>query len=218
MNDQAVKKRTLWQMLMLAIILVGFPLGSWIYLTKGFNYQMAAREQLRKTDQIHLPNDLQMVKGERPEKLMGSMYILALIPESEKVDFKSIGNTIARLHEQFDEPKNIQFWNVFENKDSSFIANFILESNIKDDDEQMLYFTAQPNEFLAFTDQLGFNETELTDRGLYPQFVMVDDSSYIRRVFRADMEDEIRQLVETTALLLPERSKPKARVVRETEK
>lgn len=218
MTDKEIRKRTLWQMLMLAVILVGFPLGSWVYLTKGFNYQMAAREQLRKTDQLPAPDDFQLVSGELAETLIGNMFIVTLVPNSDKVEFDKLANTITDLHNQFDVPKNIQFWTVFEEQDSSFITDFISSNEMVKDEEQLIYFNANKEQFTAFTDQLGFNETELTDRGMYPQFLMVDDSLFIRRVFRADMVSEVKQLVEATALLLPERSKPKARVVRETEK
>ena len=179
---------------------------------------MAARDQLRKTDQLPTPESLSLLKGELPEALMENMYIVALLPESDKVQFGNFASTFTDLHEQFNLPGNIQFWNIFENRDSSFVSNFINENEMVEDDEQILYFTADKATFKSYTDQLGFNETELTDRGLYPQFILVDDSLYIRRVFRADMDNEIKQLVEVTAILLPERSKPKARVVRETEK
>jgi hypothetical protein len=179
---------------------------------------MAARDQLRKIDQLPAPESLSLLKGELPETLMGNMYVVALLPESDKVNFGNFASTFTDLHEQFNLPENIQFWTIFENRDSNFVSNFINENDIVEDDEQVLYFAADNGTFKTYTDQLGFNETELTERGMYPQFVLVDDSLYVRRVFRADMDNEIKQLVEVTAILLPERSKPKARVVRETEK
>ncbi len=218
MSEQETKSGTGWQMLLLAIILIGFPAGSWYYLSEGFKYQLAARDQLRKTDQLQTYEQLELIKGEIPETLTGKMFVIALLPYSEKVDLKDFGHTLNQLHEQFDKPKNIQFWNVFEDRDSSFIQHFIEEANMKNDEEQLLYFKADKASFKGFVDQMGFTETEMADFGHFPQLVLVDDSLYIRRIFRSDIANEIKQLVEVTALLLPERSKPKARLVRESEK
>lgn len=218
MNEQQSKSKGRWQLLLVLIVLLGFPAGSWYYLSKGFAYQMTARDQLRKTHQLQTPSQLKLLKGDMPEALAGNMFVIALLPNVENVNFEDFGHTLSLLHEQFDKPKNIQFWNVFESRDSSFVDHFIEEANLRNDDEQILYFGADQEAFKGFANQMGFNETELADFGRFPQLVLVDDSLYIRRVFRSDIETELKQLVEVTALLLPERSKPKARVVRETEK
>lgn len=218
MSEKQSKIRTRWQMLLLAIILIGFPAGSWYYLSKGFEYQLAARDQLRKTHQLETPDQIKLLKGEMPDDLMGKMFVIALLPNTEQVDFEKFGHILSQLHEQFDKPKNIQFWTIFEDKDSNFVEHFIEDAALMNDDEQLLYFKADNSGLTNFVGQLGFNETEMADFGRFPQLILVDDSLYVRRIFRSDLEIEVKQLVEVTALLLPERSKPKARVVREKEK
>ncbi len=83
MSEQQSKSKTGWQMLLLAIILIGFPAGSWYYLSEGFEYQLAARDQLRKTHQLSAHDQLDLLKGEMPETLMGKMLVIALLPNSE---------------------------------------------------------------------------------------------------------------------------------------
>lgn len=218
MTEQSNKKRTYIQMLLLAIILVGFPFGSYVYLKKGYNYQKAAREQLRQTDKMPSHQALELLKGELPETMEEKMFVLAMVGQKASFDAKQFAEVLSNLHNQFDEPKNIQFWTVFENQNAAFVEQFTTQNNIKEDEEQLLYFNASTAAFQQFNDALNYSEKEMAFKHSSPTFALVDDSLYVRRIFDANDAQQVRQLVEVTALLLPERKKEQARVVRETEK
>jgi len=202
----------------LLVMLVGLPLGSYIYLKKGYDYQKAALADLRKTHQLVMPEQLQRVAGVSPaQDLSGVMHIIGLLPESANRNYTAYGEVLQQLYEQFDLPANISFWTVFENQDSNFIANYAQHYELEKETAQLIYWTATTPDFSGFIAGLGLNEEELQQlpQGL---FVLVDDSRYIRRAYPVLDRSAIQHLVERIAILLPERSKPAPELRREVEK
>jgi hypothetical protein len=202
---------------LLLIFLVGMPLVSYIYLKKGYDYQLEALSDLRKTHRLTDHSQLRLLYGTQPEEdLFGNMYILGLLPNLANPSFPRYGEVLTDLHEQFDLPENIQFWTVFENKDSTFAANYQTSHQMAKDTNQLLYWTVAEQDYESFVAQLGLLEQEknFLPNGL---LVLVDDSLYVRRAYQLDKEADVKQLVERIAILLPERKKPKPEVKRKEE-
>ena len=202
--------------LLLIILLVGFPLGSYLYLKKGYDYQKAALDDMRRTDRLTDASSLELVSGELPEVQQGVSRIIGLLGTAPESMTDTYAATLRQLYEQFDELDNLQFWTVFGAVDSSRVAEFVKRSGLKEDETQLLYFRSP--EYSNFVSQLKLSAEEAGYLRNHPLLVLVDDSLYVRRAFRADIPEEVRQLVERTAIVVPERSRPKPRIVRETEK
>lgn len=202
----------------LLFFLVGLPYGSYIYLKKGYDYQKEAIKDLRKDVQLTLPGSLVHLAGQHPgTDLSSSMYIIGLLPASAGNKLPQYGEVLAKLHEQFDIPTNIHFWSVFEDRDSAFVANFTQFHTIPQDTAQLVYWAASPDGFADFVTQLGITDEEKANLpgGL---LVLVDESLFIRRAYALTDDAMVKQLVERIAMLLPDRSKPKPELRRETEK
>lgn len=202
----------------LSFFLIGLPYGSYVYLKKGYDYQKEAVKGLRKEVQLRPPTSLVHLSGQHPgADISGSMYIIGLMPAIAGNQMPQYGEVLAKLHEQFDIPANIHFWTVFEGRDSTFVSDFTRFHNIPQDTAQLVYWTADEPDFNAFVDQLALTDEERTalPGGL---FVMVDESLFIRRAYALRDAAMIRQMVERIAMLLPDRSKPKPELRRETEK
>lgn len=203
--------------LALMLFLVGMPFVSYIYLKKGYDYQKAALSDLRKTHRLQQHGQLTLLGGVQPdEDLLGNMYVIGLLPNTANPNFPRYGEVLTALHEQFDLPENIQFWTVFENKDSTFVANYRANHSMLKDTTQLLYWTAAERGFGSFVAQMGLIEEEQTalSDGL---FILVDDSLYVRRAYQLDDPASIKQLVERIAIILPERRKPKPELRRKEE-
>ena len=64
-NQEPGGKRSgkIFTAIMLFMFLVGLPIGSYIYLKKGYDYQKAAMRDLRKEHRMNTPPALTMLDG-----------------------------------------------------------------------------------------------------------------------------------------------------------
>ncbi|MEL7423080.1 MAG: hypothetical protein AAFN81_08830 [Bacteroidota bacterium] len=198
----------------LLFFLVGMPIGSYIYLKKGYDYQKAARKDLRKEHQMTVPPALAQLWGSTEINLEEYYHLIGLLPEGTST--AEYTKVLQRLHEQFDAPENLLLWTVFEGADSAMVTRFHAETELPQDTSQLLYWSAAPAQFSAFVEDLRLlpDEAERLNDGL---ILLVDDSLYVRRAFPYQEEVALQQLVERTAILLPERSKPKPELRRSPE-
>ncbi len=200
--------------LALFMFLVGLPLGSYIYLKKGYDYQKAALQDLRKEHQLALPSALSLYDGTSEFFPDENYHLIGLLPE--ETDPGSYTPVLKRLHEQFDIPENLMLWTVFEGETSDRVSQYLRKEDLPKDTSQLLYWTAPAADFNAFVQDLKLlpEEDALLSEGL---IVLVDDSLYVRRAYPFTDPSALRQLVERTAILLPERSKPKPELRRKAE-
>lgn len=214
-QEQTVSRfRRIMTALALLVFLVGLPVGSYIYLKKGYDYQKAAMKDLRKDNRMTFPPALTQLGGTNEIVAGDDYHLIGLLPEESTR--AAYGKVLKRLHEQFDIPENLLLWSVFQAADSAAVEQFQAAAELPQDTSQLLYWSAEPAQFSAFIDDLKLlsDEAALLKEGL---IVLVDDSLYVRRAFAFQQEDALQQLVERTAILLPERSKPKPELRRNPE-
>lgn len=215
-NQEPGGKRSgkIFTAIMLFMFLVGLPIGSYIYLKKGYDYQKAAMRDLRKEHRMNTPPALTMLDGTTQFAYDDYYHLIGLVPSAmEKEPYEKV---LRQLHEQFDAPKNLMIWSVFENADQASLQQFKENAQLPKDTSQLLFWTATPPAFDRFVDDLQLQQEELQalDSGL---IVLVDDSLYVRKAFAFTEEGVLPQLVERTAILLPERAKPKPELRRKEE-
>ena len=209
MSDQEpVGRRSgkIFTAIMLLVFLVVLPVGSYIYLKKGYDYQKAAMQDLRKEHRMTMPADLALRDG-TSEVVAGEDYhLIGLLPQG--AEMTTYAEVLKRLHEQFDQPENLMIWSVFEGGTPASVQAFQETAKLPKDTSQLLFWTAESADFSTFVEdlQLKPEEKNYLPEGL---IVLVDDSLYVRRAYPFTEEEALKQLVERTAILLPERSKPK---------
>jgi hypothetical protein len=201
--------------LALTFFLVILPLGSYIYLKKGYEYQKEAMKDLRKEQRLTDLTGLSLLDGQMPKMETGeSYYLIGLLPTS--ADPEKYASVLKKLHEQFDIPENLELWTLFEDGDSAQVAAFQKNYEIPVDTAQLLYWGGNQENFDRFVAQMALvprEKASLKD-GL---IVLLDDSLYIRQAYPYQEEQVLQRLVERTAILLPERNKPKPELRREAE-
>jgi len=201
--------------LALTFFLVVLPVGSYIYLKKGYEYQKEAMKDLRKEQRLTNLAGLNLLDGQMPKMEIGeSFYLLGLLPTS--ADPEKYASVLKKLHEQFDIPENIELWTLFADGDSSQVAAFQRNYDLPVDTAQLLYWGSNQENFNRFVEQIALvpeEKARLKD-GL---IVLLDDSLYIRQAYSYMDEQILQRLVERTAILLPERDKPKPELRREAE-
>lgn len=202
--------------LFLLLLLVGMPFGSYIYLKRGYDYQKAALDDMRRSERFTNYQNLQAVVGEPLLEQIGTTTIVGLLGGQSTTTDQTYIEVLNRLYEQFEALSNVQFWTVMPERDSSYIAQYAAQLETKEEGAQVLYFRS--DNYASLVRQLHLSEEEFAYLNDHPMMVLVDDSLYVRRAYRVDIPEDIKVLVERTALLAPERSRPKPELVRETEK
>lgn len=214
----ANRARGIFQILMLALFLIGLPLGSYIYLKKGYEYQKAAMSELSKEHQLPDLSQWQPIAGALPDTLMEKMYLVGFLNPDRTESVALYGDALVRLHEQFDIPTNIKMITLLTAADSAWVEAFENEHQLNDP-KQLIYLQPKiAEQFNQTALAFGMTEEQVQGLALMPAIAMVDDSLYVRKIYQVNQEDELKRLVEQTAILLPERSRPKPVLKRETEK
>lgn len=201
----SAKQRNWSSIIGLFFFLIVLPVGSYIYLKKGYDYQKKAMADLRK--EHRLTGTVGLVQlGDSTASLRGGdmFYLLGLLPKDAPLE--PYKKTLQRLHHQFDEPTNLELWTVSEGAADRITG--MMNSEMPTDTAQLKYWTANGVAFNRLVDemQLLAEERSQLNEGL---MVLVDDSLYVRRAFSVQDEAALGRLVERVAILLPERGKPK---------
>lgn len=217
-TDGGSPARRVIKVVLVLLILGGLPLGSYIYLKMGYDYQVAAMADLKKDVKMPALDGLSTVYGELPDSLMDNMFLVGWLtdPENEVV-VSRYGEALRRLHEQFDVPENIYLLTLLPQVDSAWIMQFT-ETYALRDPAQVVFMTGDPATLRRTADNFGLTDAQRRQLAAHPPLAIVDDSLYVRIAYQVTREEELRRLVEQTAILLPERSREKPRLKRNLEK
>jgi hypothetical protein len=130
---------------------------------------------------------------------------------------EAYGNALQRLHEQFDIPTNIGLLTLLSRPDTAWVTGFVDRYELHDPEQ--IYFLAKDEAALVeSTLAFGLTEAERSNLAAEPPLAIVDDSLYVRIAYHVNREEELKRLVEQTAILLPDRSRKKPELRRTPEK
>jgi hypothetical protein len=192
------KKRNWTQIGILLLFLVGFPVISYFYLKKGYDYRVDAMRELQEYAPLPMapPTD---VWGDSLQA--GRDIVLLHFIDLENADQRDlIGKYMGEIHEQFDGVERVQFWAGFEPADSMQIKAFLDNYTLRDPNQYRVLDRAY------FTDDFAFLEDGVTSK----PFVMLSDTTgTIRNFYNLENGNELVRLVEhITYLMPPEKRKP----------
>lgn len=185
--------------LILILVLVIFPLGSWYYLKKGTEYRKELLNSLEdhgKLASFALPN----FKGDTITDQDFSKAILVMSKFENEAQIKETAPILNKLHWQFNDRNDVSFVSFI--ADDSLLQNVIM-ANIS---EEMLNDTKQV-QFVI--DDSGYSDKFF--QGFDNTISMADTSHLVRRFYKVSDEDEIKRCVEHIAILIPMVDKRKAR-------
>ena len=142
------------------------------------------------------------------------LYLIGLIPTAG--DPKKYASVLKKLDTEFYMTINLEILTLFEDGDSTQIAAFQKDYEIPVDTAQLLYWGSNQESFDRLIERIALVPEEKAGlkEGL---IVLLDDSLYIRQAYPYNDEEVLQRLVERTAILLPERNKPKPELRREAE-
>lgn len=195
------------------LMLTALPLGSYIYLDRGYDYRKTVLSELEELGPM--PLDLIQL-SDYPDSVLiaDSVFVVAsYIPLSDEAALKASGPHFQKLALQFANRSDVYF--VFFHDPAArpqsirnFLANYELEEL-----ELVRTVPLAASQRAAITNPNGWNRT---DAG-YP-ILLSDPQGIVRKHYAATNLVEAERLVHHLAVLLPQDKKAKARVVRETTK
>jgi len=184
------------QIAILLLMLVAIPVISYIYMKRGFDYQVQLQEELG--DYGPMPDfSYPTITGDTitPDNFEGYVKLFHHIDTGNE---KLFGDYLSELHEQFGEVDRIKF--------------IMLLSNTQDRERAQLYRdkyslndTAQIR--IVLTSQMGQPYDEAfkvpADKQNKPLVILADTSNVIRNYYDVSTGKQFVRLIEHVALLMP---------------
>ncbi|MCB0556607.1 MAG: hypothetical protein KDD02_23885 [Phaeodactylibacter sp.] len=217
-NKKFAGKKGVFGALLLLLLLVGLPIGSWYYLQTGLNYRIQTRAEMK--DYARMPgftlqnyNDSLVQSSQfQNGRLVGYFFSE---PYAEQY-----GKILAQLHDQYDERDDVFFLTF--NPDTSAAARtrmaaFVEEYQLKDP-QQCFFLSGEEGamQSLAQACQLPFAEKEMSleDNSL----LFFADSLMVRGFYDLRDPQELKRLIRHITFNIPLKQEREVVVKREKEK
>jgi len=226
MNQMPKKSNlnNLIQFLGLGVLLIVFPLGSWYYLSEGFQYQKDAYAELK--DYGAVPSFSLIGQNEKPftlKEIENKIAVVGFFSRSGKTT-PQLMEQLSELHQQFKDRKDILFLMYHLTPGTSDIMtlkDMAAKTNVEDWD-QCMFLTGDENSIRSHFKSTYkiplFKEGRAEDGNLkfkpikentseFPYFVLVDANGKIRNYYDINNKEDIQRLVEHLAILMPRENK-----------
>jgi cytochrome oxidase Cu insertion factor (SCO1/SenC/PrrC family) len=201
----------------LSIILVVFPLLSWLNLQNGVNKRKEIKAELKNLGQL---SDFNLINqhGEPITKahFQGNISIVHFLSTQGKGVESSLANL--KQLEQFNKIDSLRFWIVTTNPQvdsAKTLLQFAQNHGIKDFGKYNL-LTGAPNEVKKFTDAYGFDsKLSLAE---VSQFALLDTTCMIRNRYDGSKKEDLARLVRHAAFIYPLKKVEKPEVKHQPQK
>ncbi|MEL6865637.1 MAG: hypothetical protein AAFP19_14515 [Bacteroidota bacterium] len=223
MTESKEKKAPFLQTIVLTMMIVVLPLGSWYYLQMGFNYYKDAMSELHEYGP--LPNFAllnQMGDTIQEEQLKGKVAVISFVPSEAAARKKQLEITSA-LFDQFDVRDDIIFL-LHESKDYALSADQLIREareNQLSDSEQLFWLSTDQSTMLDLLGN-GYKMPNMAAQrekgspyplqadpdpqpGNYPYIILVDTNLMIRNYYDYRDDQSVKRLIEHLALIMPRR-------------
>lgn len=191
----------------LFLLLVGLPAGSWYYLQKGLDYRLETMGQLSDHGDFKL---LASVPAGTEEKEASVKVINFLATDADERTQQ--GRLLSKLYEQFDKREDFQLVTFWDSTAVAEVDGFRTTYGLEEE-PQCLF---QPLAGTAWSNFIQTYEKDMDSPGQY--MALVDINGNIRNFYVQHEKEEVKDLVEHIALLLPMKKQDKPELRREIEK
>ena len=204
------KKRKVFQIGLVLVILIGFPLASWYYMYSGLQLRKETNALLNKYGTLALPMDDSYIGTIADSAFLKDKVVVVSVFDAESEVSRGYGDLLYKLHDQFDNRQDVLFVLYGPNDFTDWLAGYELS-----DEQQIMGFQVDDEALTAvkanFERVMPVREDEVT-------ILLADSFGEIRRVYLPTNEDESRLLVEHIATLMPKGDRPDIERRVETEK
>lgn len=211
------KRSVILPLLAVGLLLAFFPILSYYYLNKGYQYQKALMADLKVQGDWHiqgikLPEKEPLTKDMVQGKVWVSTFIQdTLVPAAKK-------EILQTVHNQFNKQEGVVFLIYLPSSLSGFSKDGL--NRLKQDLD-----LEEPQQVFFISDTLGFNSESFSKQFYLPAsanagdyFILSDGMMQVRRYYNLNDKDDLQKLVEHTAMLMPRKSKDRPELVPQREK
>ncbi|THH41746.1 hypothetical protein [Neolewinella litorea] len=187
----------------LLLLLVGFPLVSFIYLRGGSKYRKEAIET--QEDFGKMPNlyDLEPVRGSLPPELKGAMTVVGWLDPTKEDGTRLYGQMLDSLFQQFRDSPNLYFTTIMLAEDPEAAADeFATRYNLPED-PMLSFLRADERSFATTGEAFQLPLGEYDSPGIQPVVALVDSSLTIVKHYDLARRDETVGLVQLISLIIP---------------
>jgi hypothetical protein len=188
--------RNIIQILVISLLLVGLPLGSWYYLKKGADFRRQHLQQMTSLGPFEF-QDFVATSGDTlpPDSLHGRVLIICrLAGEASKAPSESILSDVTRLEKQFAERRDFKLLVFTDLAPASEVISR----------QRATFLRAHPAIEATFSEREG-----------NPVWLLIDTKGEKRRFYESVQTDD---LVTETAILLPSGKREEIELKRVKEK
>jgi len=212
MTDQQKSKYSkpsfLISVAILLLLLVGLPIGSWFYLQSGLEYRQELLGQLK--DHGVIPSmSLQTHTGEEfTNQMIDDRIVVASVLDFSSEGLKTaFGNSLTKLHDQFDERNEVAFlMHIADSTTTDAAVEAFAEAYALTDARQCYFLRGADGEYAAKT---LYNMPEEAIESL-AYYALADTSNTVRHYYDVRKEEDVKRLVEHIAIILPQRDNRRA--------
>lgn len=185
----------------LFLLLVGLPIGSWYYLRTGLEYRKEVMADL--DDYGKLPTiSLETFSGRvlNNQDVAKKMIIATFLDFQNKEMTSQSGAWLERLHDQFDERGDLAFLiHVLDSSATKQEVEIFAQQYQLQDSAQCFFLKDNPEVFRT----IATNVYKIPGEKIVQHFALTDTSGTVRQQYNITNPEEVKRLVEHTALLLP---------------
>ena len=173
-------KRPAVQLILLGILLIVFPLGSFLYLRAGWNYQLDSRTEMEALGPV-----ADLLNYPRPDSSIDIVFV------SPATTNDSIAVALRSIHEAFDDNPVVRF-----------VALGDVSANVFDDPGQLTFVPTSLRTLDGLDADARYSQRCETVPVAQRAYV-VDVAGQVRRCYNLHRGDEAARLVEQVAFIIP---------------
>ncbi|MBB4078240.1 hypothetical protein GGR28_000841 [Lewinella aquimaris] len=197
------KPKQILNLSVILLILVGFPLVSFIYLRDGANYRRDAIRTMGDYGQMPDLRGLTAVSGELPPDLRGAMTVVGWLDPTKEAGTRIYGHMLDSLFQQFKDSPNLYFTTVLLAQDpEETVAAFSAKYNLPED-PMISFLRVDETEFARTAEAFKLPLGEYDSPGIQPIVALVDSSLTIVQHYDLARRDETIGLVQLISLIIP---------------
>ncbi|WP_116105247.1 hypothetical protein [Lewinella sp. IMCC34191] len=196
-------RKQIFSSLIVAILLVGFPAVSFIYLKQGADYRRAALAEQEDHGKMPDLSALTPVRGALPPQLKGAMTVVGWLDPTKEEGTRLYGQTMDSLFTQFKDSPNLYFTTLVlaENPEEA-VERFTTEYNLPEDD-MISFLRADERQFAQSAEEFSLPLGQYDSPGIQPVVALVDSSLTIVKHYDLARRDHTIGLVQLISLIIP---------------
>jgi hypothetical protein len=194
------KKRNWLGVAVLLVLLVVFPVMSYIYMKAGFDYQIEARDELQELGAVPtFPGQTIFGDSLTGKDLGKQIQLLAYFDPAREEVTQINGKYLSEIYGQFDEVDWFRMELMVPESSKAALQRFLTEKNIEDPEQVFFYGTDRSRE--QFNEQLHIGQ----DMRSAPNVVaLADTAGVVRQYYDLTDGKQFVRLVEHIAMMRPQ--------------